>query len=659
MHVYILKKMETTALSSLSKLLLNIFLLVMQITVAFAAHIPDTMAYRRKYNVTLKHYSQHAEDSLKLRAAYFLIDNMDGHKSPVSSDIQHLTDTLQTLKPLTNVGTLNDVWRQCNRLHPIEYVQDSCIVTDDWLIQNIEQAFDSWTTAPWFSDIDFEQFCEYILPYRVGGECLSSEWRCKLRQMYAPHIKDETDILRAFVTLRDSIDRSVKFWQPNFTFSIDVLTTEHIRRANCDQSCLLLVSILRSLGIPAAFDYTPIWADYSDKGHSWVSVVLNDGDTYTIFGHDHKAIQNNRFEASVFECEVPLSKTDYCPYQIKQSKQVSKVYRMGYRANSDFSIDDFRNLSNVHAHDVSAYYPLNGKLQIKTATADPIYLCTFVSGRNWEPIAKSIPIHDMAQFDNIGTDIVYLPMRRENGLLTAVSSPVLVSADGHTHSFDPDFHNPRTIVIDRKYPLCSYMPGQWKKLIGGRFEGASCIDFSDAVILATIDSMPWGVTQVDVEQSESFRYVRYLSSKEYIAPLTELSFYTTENGKEKKLNGTIIYEGVVESSLKQLFDGNLETKVKAKHKGYWVGIDLKESEASRISKISYSPVSDTNNVEVGHLYELYYFEQDWVLIAQQKAVSDKLTFFDVPSNTLLLLRDRSKGKEERIFEYKDGNQLFY
>lgn len=36
-----------------------------------------------------------------------------------------------------------------------------------------------------------------------------------------------------------------------------------------------------------------------------------------------------------------------------------------------------------------------------------------------------------------------------------------------------------------------------------------------------------------------------------------------------------------------------------------------------------------------------------------------LTFNNVPDNALLILRDHTRGKEERIFLYEDNEQIWY
>ena len=64
-------------------------------------------------------------------------------------------------------------------------------------------------------------------------------------------------------------------------------------------------------------------------------------------------------------------------------------------------------------------------------------------------------------------------------------------------------------------------------------------------------------------------------------------------------------------------------------------------------------------IEAGHLYELYYFDKQWHLIGRQLAKENRLIFEDVPSGALLLLKDKTKGQEERIFEYVNNQQIWY
>ena len=93
---------------------------------------------------------------------------------------------------------------------------------------------------------------------------------------------------------------------------------------------------------------------------------------------------------------------------------------------------------------------------------------------------------------------------------------------------------------------------------------------------------------------------------------------------------------------------------KGNPQGYSVGIDLGEKVAKAITEIRFAPSTDLNFVEKGHLYELYYFDTDWHLLKRVYSQGTSLTFHDVSKNALLLLKDRTGGREERIFTYENG-----
>ena len=49
----------------------------------------------------------------------------------------------------------------------------------------------------------------------------------------------------------------------------------------------------------------------------------------------------------------------------------------------------------------------------------------------------------------------------------------------------------------------------------------------------------------------------------------------------------------------------------------------------------------------------------WKLLEAQKASSNELIFENMPSGGLYVLRNRTKGHEERIFTYENGEQVWW
>ena len=89
-----------------------------------------------------------------------------------------------------------------------------------------------------------------------------------------------------------------------------------------------------------------------------------------------------------------------------------------------------------------------------------------------------------------------------------------------------------------------------------------------------------------------------------------------------------------------------------------VGLDLGISK--QIAKITFSPRNDDNDVRPGDQHCLYYWiDGRWKLHECQIARTDSLVFKNVPTNAFLLLRNHTRGREERPFRYENGKQIWW
>jgi hypothetical protein len=140
--------------------------------------------------------------------------------------------------------------------------------------------------------------------------------------------------------------------------------------------------------------------------------------------------------------------------------------------------------------------------------------------------------------------------------------------------------------------------------------------------------------------------------------INELEFYGSSG---KKLDGVIIgTDGEPWARKENVFDGNILTGFGANSPdGNWVGLKLKKP--SKISKIKYIGRNDGNGIEVNDIYELLYWSarNGWVSLGTQKAKDNIVIFDDVPSEGLYILKDITKGAEERIFTYDKGKQIWW
>lgn len=79
----------------------------------------------------------------------------------------------------------------------------------------------------------------------------------------------------------------------------------------------------------------------------------------------------------------------------------------------------------------------------------------------------------------------------------------------------------------------------------------------------------------------------------------------------------------------------------------------------RVEKVVYTPRNEVNFIYKGNLYELFYWGGGkWNSVGRQMAVSDSIVYSGF-QGALFYLKNHTAGKDERIFEYKDGKQIFW
>jgi hypothetical protein len=125
---------------------------------------------REELQKILEYYSKEPKDSLKYKAACFLIENMPGHYSIKSTPVIHAYyDEIDSLAKLYDFPRHNKkdslfaIITQKYQNIQLEYIFDIESVSADYLINNIEQSFSLWQNGNWAKHINFEEFCEYII----------------------------------------------------------------------------------------------------------------------------------------------------------------------------------------------------------------------------------------------------------------------------------------------------------------------------------------------------------------------------------------------------------------------------------------------------------------------------------------------------------------
>ena len=197
----------------------------------------------------------------KLEAAKFLIRNMPHWYCYEGWPL----DSIKTV--LSYIASSDDVYVMTERqkakwqkfpFYSLPKVYDSHVITSEFLTNNIEEAFKAWTSKAWNKSLSFEDFCELILPYRVGNERLTN-WRTLYKEYYA-HILDSlyhgSDVVEACRIVNEELLKQ------NFKYNVE-LSLPHIdatflffnRVGSCRECCDLGLYAMRACGIPVAAEF--------------------------------------------------------------------------------------------------------------------------------------------------------------------------------------------------------------------------------------------------------------------------------------------------------------------------------------------------------------------------------------------------------------------
>ncbi|MDR1120274.1 MAG: discoidin domain-containing protein [Dysgonamonadaceae bacterium] len=615
---------------------------------------------RAEFEQVLSHYKSRPADSLKYKAACFLIENMQIHY--YRQDNPRLYEIMDSLNRsgLDNDGIKNR-FKEIRKAVPERRPQifpDLKSLSSGFLIRHIDDSFDNWQKSPWKEAIGFDDFCEYILPYAANAakrELWTSYYRDKYLPYLAAYLQNanpgEINIKDACNALNDSLIASGRlsiYLEPTVN-DYPPLLADHIRFGHCDEYVARTIYILRSLGIPVCYDFSPVWQNYIFP-HSWNSLLTEDGMSYPFMGFEHKTD-----EWMLFQYAPKIFRTTFGIQKESLAAQ--------YPPNS---LPGIFKQSNIR--DVSSEYFQGTDIDVEIrkpagVRSEIVYICVF-NNRDWIAVHWAKPENDRAKFTCMRENVIYIPAFYTENKFIAAGDPVWIDSTGTVLSLKADYEQRQTLSLTRKYPVSSRLTDIFlPRMLNGRFLAANRADFGDETCLHQIRQLPkYTFNTVETERPESYRYIRYRSEAPNYPDIAELEAYMREeDGQYRKLTGTVIgTEGSAYDPLifgkEKVFDGDWVSYFSHHGEGAWVGLDFGKKE--RIDRIRFLPRNDDNGIHEGDEYELLYWDDgQWNSLGRQTGTEE--VYEDCPSNALFLLHNHTRGREERIFTYENGGQRFW
>lgn len=529
---------------------------------------------------------------------------------------------------------------------------DNNEINDEYINNNSIQTYIILKQTIWNKHYNNSIINNGILPYKIYNE-KPSFWRENVLKDF-DLIKDSIykikDPLKAAFYISENIRKT---WKHSYAFKrMNLVTPYHwlhkYKIGICEHRLMYTTFVTRGFGIATYIDFCPHWGN-RDGGHSWVSIV----DT-----------NKNTIAMNIAEDSILPSKNEV-PFRTETGRKTPKVFRRtfekqsycltNYAQKSELIKSSFLNSKNIL--DVSKEYFKTNNIKISIPKKlynkyKVAYLCVF-DNENWVAIDWSKIENSKIIFENIGRDIVYLPMVFD-GELIPLASPFLLDTNGTIHSFTIK-NGSHTIQLTRKYPLFPRIEMFYKSLIGGKFQGANKEDFSDFEDLYQINTCPKdGFTNIDIPNFKEFKYVRYKGGKNN-SYISEIVFFNI-NGDTIKgipLSSKSTEFNDVNSAFDNDFLNYFEVLGASES---WVGIKLVKKQI--IKKISFMPRTDANFIYQKN-YKTYYWNKQWVELPNI-VQNGKLIISNAPNNALYFVRqidleyNRWDGKEQRIFSYNNG-----
>ncbi|WP_136465849.1 hypothetical protein [Flagellimonas onchidii] len=617
-------------------------------------------------------YYEKPKYSLKLKAAQFLIKNMVNKYSYDHSKIGPHRKILSALDSAYNVGievmtntstsmpgkfSVKSYWDSLCQVHgklnmsELPKIRDVEVITSNFLIENIDHAFNIWRVKPWAQHLSFDEFCEFVLPYRGTNEPLEN-WRKAQHEKYSWLNDLKEDDKRNLVRLAQIMNDSLKWFRNDWASMSDYpdLPLSELYDAKvgtCYDMGNLTTYAMRSQGIPVA-QVTEF------GGHSW-NVIL-DKDKRLV---DFQGTETNPTKASSVFNSVYLS-----------SFKVAKVYMMTYGINNSIFPEDYpkknippffqrRDIKDVTGISQIPSHKIEIALDSSLDGITHLYLCHFDNGsKKWNAVAVSKIKKGKASFMDMGVRNIYLPAYYKNNRYVPAAPPVFLNDNGIVDVLKADTDKPHKVALYRKVGLNDGEMAFAMAMQDAEFQASNDKDFKKYTTLFKINDLPSRFETTRVEKNDKFRFVRYYTTKgigfgaERGNGIAELSFHGRDGNL---LCGTPISNtnhdiGILEN----VFDENIRTNFN--YDGpFWIGLDLNKPE--QISKISYMFRSSFNTIEKGDTYELFYWADEWKSLGKQRAKSDVLKY-TIPGNPALWLKNLTKGKEEMIFFISKGKQVW-
>ena len=657
---------------------------VMLLIVALGSFIIKKMIYREEYASSLEvalraaksnrselekvlhHYQRTPDDSLKYKAARYLIENMPFYSYSVGEQLNNYKLYYLWLKEGKGKSpeeVADSVKKVFGPIGSTIRKRDILEIDSAYLCNNIEWAFKVWQEQPWGKNISFDCFCEYILPYRIDDEALAywreiyyEKYNSLLDSLRISNTLDKEDPVVAASYLIERLPNKEHIFTSVTPTAFGHIGPEYVQylSGSCREVTDFGVYLFRALGIPCAIDFIPMSGSGS-AGHFWLVTWDKNGEDYKMdFPEPLQLVRKSWW----YVMDMSAKMYRYTFSVNRELYESMAIY--GEELYPFWRLPKFKDVTHGYAQ----YYKKEMKIpseQIYKEKCDGkiAYLC-LSSRDSWIPVDWTEYDRNNLVFRNLKKSSMMRVATYENGALHFVTDPFIVDGWTNKSHYYSAGGEKQDVVLYAKSNIDTENLFR-DRMIGGVFEGSNRADFADKDTLFLIQSKPYRLrTVVKSWSDKKYRYLRYVGPENASCNVAEIAFYEPNDtialkGKVLGTPGCSQQDGSHEYT--NAFDGKTWTSFDyIEPTGGWTGLDA--GKEVQVDRIVYTPRNRDNYIRPGDTFELFYCDGDWKSAGMMIATTDSLVYRNIPKDVLLLLRNHTRGVDERIFVYENGTQAW-
>jgi hypothetical protein len=349
-----------------------------------------------------------------------------------------------------------------------------------------------------------------------------------------------------------------------------------------------------------------------------------------------------------------------CPIGVDYYTAITTVFRNHYRRinqsrkkmaylPSNLRDEFIENVTSQYQGSIKGDFTITLKNPGKSKYA---VLFSFATGPDIIPVASiKASSNNSVTFKEIGAPGVYIAGYTNGETVIHCTDPFNWDGELIKKFYTPDPGETETVILSRKYPVTWPMSEFVSGMIGGTIQGSNCREFSNSDTIFIIEKGINCFREIPVENNNLYQYFRYVSSATEAIRISSIKLY--KSGSKEPVTGEVYgfisdWSTCDDHIFSNAFDDNIRSSFNAPP-GSWVALDA--GEPVKIESLRIIARNSQNIVEPGDNYELYYFDKGWKSLGSKVADDYHLTYDNVPKEALLLLRNHTKGRQERIFEY--------